>query len=59
MRFDVLGRDAGQIVIRAYGTMGRAEAGSDSQWMRVNDQSQMPADRVTYYFRSFNGAAQA
>jgi len=39
IRWDVLRRDAGQIVERAYGTFGRAEAGTRAPYMCVTDRS--------------------
>lgn len=46
VRFDVNGRDAGQIVERAYGGFSRAEHGYGDPYMRINDQS---TRTVTYY----------
>jgi len=39
VRFDVIGRDQGQIVEVAWGTFGRAEAGPGDPYQRVHDQS--------------------
>lgn len=46
IRFDVPGHLDGQIVERAYGTRGRAEAGVGDPWKRVTDRS---TGAVTYY----------
>ncbi len=50
IRWDIPGRNAGQIVEIAYGTFGRSAAADGERYRRVHDRSIGP-DAIRYYQR--------